>query len=79
MRSREQAALVATVASTGIRGLVRVPLDADACVNVQRRYRLFVEDREQKLRAMIAERTGDADLQDEIFTELVDLILLEAA
>lgn len=69
-KNRAQAALVATIASHGIRGLVRVPLSADECAHVGKRYETFVASRDKRLRTLIAERTGDPDLQDEIYIRL---------
>lgn len=78
-KTREQAALVALIAGQGIRGLTRVPLEPQDCIGLRKRYEAFVEDRTQRLRTMIADRTGDPDLQDRIFNALEDLILHETS
>jgi hypothetical protein len=62
-QSPEQAALLNVVARQGVRGLVRVPLDGAGCARLQARFEAFLENREQRIRLLIAERTGDADLQ----------------
>ena len=77
-KNREQAALVAMIALRGVRGLIRIPLDAGDCVEVRKRYEKFVADRDKQLRAMVADRTGDPDLQEEVFASLADLIQHEA-
>jgi hypothetical protein len=76
-KNREQANLVAFLASRGIRGLIRVPLDSEDSSSLQRKYSAFVKDRDRKLQAMIAERTSDPDLQERIFQALDEAITLE--
>ncbi len=78
-KNREQAALVASIALEGIRGLTRVPLAADECVELRQRYEKFVTERDRRLRAMVADRTGDPDLQERVFEALTDLIRHEQA
>jgi hypothetical protein len=73
-KTREQAALVALIATHGVRGLTRVPLDAQECIILMQRYEKFINDRSRRLRRMIEERTGDPDLQDRIFKALTDLV-----
>jgi hypothetical protein len=73
-KSREQAALVAAVSAQGVRGLIRVPLDPKDCSSLKKRYEIFIEDRTKQLRRLVSERTGDPDLQDNIFAALNDLI-----
>jgi hypothetical protein len=76
-KNREQANLVALLASRGIRGLIRVPLEPEDSSSLQRKYLAFVKDRDRKLQAMIAERTSDPDLQEQIFQALDEAITLE--
>ncbi len=73
-KNRDQAALVAMIALQGIRGLTRVPLNANECVEVRRRYEKFVAEREKRLQALIADRTGDPDLQGHVFEALSEQI-----
>jgi hypothetical protein len=77
-KTREQATLVAFIAANGVRGLTRVPLGPQDCASLRKRYGAFIEDRARRFRRMIADRTGDEDLQDRIFYALGDLILHEA-
>jgi hypothetical protein len=76
-KTREQAALVAFIAAHGVRGLTRVPFDPQDCASLRKRYEAFIGDRARRFRSMIADRTGDEDLQDRIFAALNDLILHE--
>ena len=78
-KTREQAALVALISTQGVRGLTRVPLGPQDCIGLRKRYEAFVEDRAQRLRIMIANRTGDSDLQDRIFDVLNTIILHETS
>ncbi len=78
-KTKDQATLVVAIANQGIRGLTRVPLEPEDCTSLRKRYEAFVEDRARRLRAMISDRTGDPDLQAEIFQELSDLIQQETA
>jgi hypothetical protein len=73
-KTREQAALVALIATHGVRGLTRLPLDAQECITIMQRYERYIKDRLQRLRRMVEERTGDPDLQDRIFEALTDLV-----
>jgi methylase of polypeptide subunit release factors len=79
VKVRAQASLIASLASNGIRGLIRVPLASEECVGVQKRYESFVSHRDQKLRGMIADRTGDPDLQEQVFGALSDLVHLNTS
>ncbi|KAB2928860.1 MAG: SAM-dependent DNA methyltransferase [Candidatus Contendobacter sp.] len=65
-RSLEQATLVALVATRGARGLVRAPLAADDCARLHRRYQAFLDDRAQRIRQLVEERTGDPELQERV-------------
>jgi hypothetical protein len=76
-KTREQAALLTYVAARGVRGLTRVPFRPQDCASLRKRYEAFIEDRTRRLRSMIADRTGDEDLQDRIFDALNGLILHE--
>ena len=78
-RTRPQAALVASLAAKGVRGLTRIPINADDCATLGKRYAAFIDDRARRMRAMIEDRTGDKDIQDQIFSALNDLILHETS
>jgi hypothetical protein len=73
-KNRDQAALVAMIALHGVRGLTRVPLYPPDCVEVRKRHESFVTDRDKQLRAMITDRTGDPEFQEEVFQNLSGLI-----
>lgn len=76
-RTKPQAALVAFLAASGIRSLIRVPIYAEDCLTLCKRYVTFIDERARRLRTMIEDRTGDEDIQDQIFAALNDLILHE--
>jgi hypothetical protein len=78
-RNREQATLAALVALHGTRGLLRVPLHAGACAELKKRYERFLVDRDNKLRALVSDRTRDPDLKEQIFKALTSLIHHEHA
>lgn len=78
-KTPEQAALVVVIATYGGRGLTQVPLDPKDCESLKKRYETFIDDRTKRLKSMIADRTGDPDLQDRIFDALNDLILHETS
>lgn len=71
-KSQEQAALLNMVARQGVRGLVRAPLEAEACARLQARFEDFLERRQQRIRQLIADRTGDADLQATVLGLVLD-------
>lgn len=73
-RSLEQATLIALVATHGARGLVRAPLAADDCARLHRRYQAFLDDRAQRIRQLVEERTGDAELQTRIIEAVFEAI-----
>jgi len=62
-RSPEQSALLAAIARSGIRGLVRVPYTPEESLRVRRRYEEMLSARSQKLQQLIEVRTNDPDLQ----------------
>lgn len=73
-KNREQAALVASIALSGVRGLTRVPLDPNECSGLKDRYEKFIRDRDMRLSALVSERTADPDLQEEVVGALRALI-----
>ncbi|HLM66983.1 MAG TPA: hypothetical protein VK358_05605, partial [Longimicrobium sp.] len=66
VRSKAQASLLALLARSGIRGLVRVPYDADESQRIKRRYQELLTAREERVRALIAERANDPELQEKV-------------
>jgi hypothetical protein len=63
----------------GCQSRIRVPIYAEDCLTLRKRYATFIDDRARRLRALIEDRTGDEDVQDQIFTALNDLILHETS
>jgi hypothetical protein len=66
----EQDALVVLLADSGVRGLVRVPHEAEECGDVLRRYGRFVKERDAHIRQLVELRTADQDMQDKIIDAL---------
>ncbi len=71
----EQDVLVVLVASSGVRGLVRVPHEADEAARIYERYRRFINQRERRIRELIESRTADEDMQEKIYEALMPLIV----
>ena len=65
-----QAALIALVANTGIRGLVRIPHDGANCTSTLESYHKFIEHRNNRFKELIQERTVDEDTQDKTLLAL---------
>ncbi|MFO1420458.1 MAG: hypothetical protein U1F59_05910 [Candidatus Competibacteraceae bacterium] len=65
-------------AAHGARGLVRIPLAADDCARLQRRYQAFLDDRAGRVRQLVEERTGDTELQERVIEGVLELIVREA-
>jgi hypothetical protein len=70
VRSKAQSSLLASLARSGIRGLVRVPYEPEESQRVHRRYEDLLVAREERIRTLVAERATDPDLQEKV----VDLI-----
>lgn len=75
VRSKPQAALLAELARSGIRGLVRVPHTAEESERVLRRYRELVVTRERRIRELIAARTNDPALLEKAMELLAPKLL----
>lgn len=73
-KAPEQAHLIALVANQGARGFVRIPLDGKECLQLQKTYERVLADRALCIQNLIAERTADSDLQDEIYQAVSDQI-----
>jgi len=74
-KSKAQDALVIAVASTGVRGLVRIPRDEAECRRVLDDFSTFIAHRSQRAWELIEARTADADLQEKIMQSLNTLLL----
>jgi methylase of polypeptide subunit release factors len=72
-KTRDQAELLVAVAKSGVRGLVRVPLDAGHCRQLRSRYESFVENRQRLAKAMIAERSGDINIQEAVYSVVASM------
>jgi hypothetical protein len=68
--TQSQAQLIALLANTGIRGLVRVPHDEGECSRTLGEYREFIDRREARLRELVEERTADEDTQEKTLSAL---------
>lgn len=69
-----QEKLVVLVAQSGVRGLVRFPLEEEECHRVYKTYEQFVHLRENRIRELIEGRTSDEDLQEKIYLSLIPLL-----
>lgn len=65
-KSKEQASLLTLVASTGIRGLVRVPHVPEENKRVHERFQELLAARRERIQRLIEERTNDPELQDKV-------------
>ncbi|HUW35002.1 MAG TPA: hypothetical protein VM223_25610 [Planctomycetota bacterium] len=74
-KNEAQDALIIAVASTGVRGLVRIPRDEAECRRVLGEFETFIAHRSQRARELIEARTADADLQEKIMQSLGTLLL----
>ncbi len=75
LKLEEQIPLVVLVANSGLRGLVRVPRDANVSKEVHRRYSRHVDERNKRLRELTEERTADPDMQERVLALLRDMVL----
>jgi hypothetical protein len=78
-KNPKQAELVAFLASHGVRGVVRIPLEPAECNVVMGQYGKALEGRNSLMRALIEERTADPVLQEAVLAAANDLILRAAA
>jgi hypothetical protein len=60
----EHAALVATLADAGVRGFVRVPLDAARAAQLHEKFRAWWEQRTAALSELVSQRTRDRELAE---------------
>lgn len=70
----EQDELLALVANSGVRGLVRAPHEPEECRRVCLEYSRFLQTRERKLRELVEERTADEELQEKVLEALVKML-----
>ncbi|MBM3131831.1 MAG: SAM-dependent methyltransferase, partial [Chloroflexi bacterium] len=74
-KTRAQADLLALVANSGKRGLVRAPHEEAECLRILREYEVFLKKREERIQELIQERTADEDLQGKIREALMPLLI----
>jgi hypothetical protein len=74
-RSKPQASLLARVANSGIRGLVRVPYDVEESERVLRRYTELLSTREERIRELVDNRTSDPALAAKVMELLAAKLL----
>lgn len=77
-KNPKQAELVAFLATHGVRGVVRIPLEPTECDVVMGQYGKALEGRNSLMRALIEERTADLVLQEAVLAAANDLILRAA-
>jgi len=70
----EQDPLVILAAQTGVRGIVRVPHEAEECEYLRKRYAQFIQMRNDRLNELVAERTADTDMQEKVLEALLAMI-----
>ncbi len=73
-RHEEQHALIAYLANRGLRGLVRVPVEAETCAELRRRYADYLTRRTHRLWELIEARTADEDTQKAVYKKLYTLV-----
>jgi hypothetical protein len=67
--------LLACLANSSVRGLVRVPHQQEECRAVLREYSAFARRRERRIRELIENRTADEETQDKILEALMPLLV----
>ncbi len=67
----EQDKLLTLIAATNIRGLVRVPHEADDCIALLTKYQKFLSEQKSRVQELVASRTADEDLQEKIIEPLL--------
>ncbi len=75
VRHVAQAELLVTVANQGVRGLVRLPLEPSDNERLQHEYLRHLQQRDQRIFTLAAERTSDVDLQLEIVEAAIELTI----
>jgi hypothetical protein len=69
-----QSDLIAYLANSGKRGLVRIPHDSEECNQIFEKYRAFIGHRDARLKELVQERTADEEMQVKILDILINLI-----
>jgi len=66
--------LIVLVASSGVRGLVRIPCEKEECRRVLNEYERFTRQRNLRIRDLIEERTADDELQEKVYDAIMHII-----
>lgn len=74
-RSPEQSKLITLVVNSGRRGFLRVPCDENECEKLYQEYERFIKRRRKKILELIEERTADEDVQEKVYTLIMNMIL----
>jgi hypothetical protein len=69
-----QEVLLALVANTARRTFIRVPHRPAECKRVLKRFEVFLQQRGQRLRELIEERTADDEMQEKVYDALLLLL-----
>lgn len=72
--TQSQAELIALLANTGTRGLMRIPNDEAECSRTLGYYREFIEHRDSRFRELVQERTADEEIQEKTLLALMALV-----
>lgn len=73
VRHADQAELLAVVANHGVRGLVRLPLQPADSARLQSDYLRHIQQRDERIAKLAAERASDPDLLQGIIDAAIDL------
>lgn len=72
--SAEHASLLFTLASAGVRGYIKIPIDDIRATQLHVRFKSWWEERTQTLISLIAQRTRDEDLRERSLASIAPLI-----
>ena len=75
VRHAAQAELLVIVANNGVRGLIRLPLEPSDNERLQREWLRHLLQRNERIALLAAERTSDADFQQEIIESARELAM----
>jgi len=74
-KNQAQDGLIIEVAQSGIRGFVRIPREESECNSVFQLFSAFIEKRRQIVRELIENRTADEEIQEKVYSAVMQLIL----
>ncbi|NBC10406.1 MAG: N-6 DNA methylase [Planctomycetes bacterium] len=70
----EHAELLVTLANAGVRGFVRIPLEARRAEELHQRFRAWWEERQAVVEQLVTQRTGDEDLRERTLAAIHPLL-----